>query len=669
MNGMLNNSPIKPDDYISLFNVYDDQKPFYSDDKTEMYFELLGRAYDLSGWSGDKKHCIKDEILKIESGEFLEERLQMHPILKKFIEMDFTPPEKGKNNHSETCLQKCGQVATIDEAAYMKALPGLLRGQAIKDGNFTAEFSEYTFEFEECINQNIEQNKYFSSDKETEDKKINVIDEVQNTTPVKIPESGKLTKKDKNFNLIMDNVKLFSDDNDGYAAYEIGGQKLTDKITSKNFKRYVRKVSRDFNLSITDNQLKEVISELDSEAIFSGVKGNVYNRVGRDEAGNIIINPCFENGNIIYVTSEGWQIIPPMTQLKELNSHTPIIVKTKGMLSLPFPVRGKGNIHDLKKFIRAENDDNKFILTVAYIVQCFFYEGPFPILVIVAEPGSGKTFTTLIIKKIIDPHEAPTLSIPRDPRDMFSTAGVSWVLGYDNFSKVQQWLSDLFCRFSTGNATIDRELFTNGEAYIYSAKRPAIVNGINDFFSQSDVLQRCIIFENNRIRPEERKNESDLLKEFEELSPGIFHDILDLLSTVLKTLPDIEVEAPSRMADFCKIGTAVAVAMGFDEDFFMTAYRENQKQANDITLEASVITPVLKEFLNQKKTFKGTPTELLDALEAINGDHKHSAYWPKTATVLSGNLKRLAQNFRDTGIVINTGRDYNGRWIEVKFDK
>ncbi len=478
-----------------------------------------------------------------------------------------------------------------------------------------------------------------------------------------------MSKKESALDIIICKIKPFTDGEDGYAAYEIGGQKLTDKATSKNFKRFARKVLRDNKINnIGDTQLSEIISNIESECIFEGSQGGVFNRVGKDADGNILINPCFQNGDIIHVTPEGWQIIPPFThsKSKKKNSYTPIMIKTKGMLSMPFPVRGKGNIQDLKKFLRCENDNNKFLLIVAFIIQSFFYDGPFPILVIVAEPGSGKTFSTLTIKQIIDPHEAPTLSIPRDPRDMFSTAGVSWLMAYDNFSKVHQWLSDLFCRFSTGGATIDRELFTNGEAYIYSAKRPAIVNGINDFFTYSDVLQRSIILENKRIEPNERLNESELLKEFEEKCPGIFHDILNLLSAVLRILPDIKVEAPSRMADFCTIGTAAAVSMGFNEDSFMTAYRENQRSANDITLEASIITPVLKELLNQQKYFKGSPTELLDALEGINGDVSHSPYWPKTATVLSGNLKRLSQNFMETGIIINTGRDYNGRWVEVK---
>lgn len=473
-------------------------------------------------------------------------------------------------------------------------------------------------------------------------------------------------KADQATGIIIDKVTLYSDGEGGFAAYKINGACVTEKITSKNFKRFIRKALRDVNLSLNDNQLKEVIADIESEAVFDGKRGTVYNRVGKTETGNILINPCYDSGDIIEVTPEGWTIRQPYTHDKKNTlKDIPIMLKTKGMKSMPFPVRGHGNLIDLEQFLRSGKDDNKFLLVSSFIIQSFFYDGPFPIIVIVAEKGSGKTFSTMILKSIIDPHEAPTLSIPRDPRDMFSTAGVSWVLAYDNFSKVQQWLSDLFCRFSTGNATIDRELFTNGEAYIFSAKRPGIVNGINDFFSQPDVLERSIIFENKRIIPAERKPEQQLLREFNEKLPGIFFDILELLSTVLRTLPDITVESPTRMADFCHIGEATCQAMGYEEGIFLEAYRDNLKQANDITLESSIVAPVIKTLVENQISFRGTATDLLEKLNNLEPELSRSKYWPKTGTVLSGTLKRLAQNFRETGISVEIGRDRGSRWIEI----
>lgn len=467
---------------------------------------------------------------------------------------------------------------------------------------------------------------------------------------------------------ILEQYRLFSDGEDGYIAFSANGKKQVEKITSRNTRRMIRKIARNLKMKINDNIEAEVVRDLDSEAIFAGHRGIIYNRIGKTNDGRIVYNPVFEDGDIIVIAPGKWSIEHPFTH-GEISEKTPVMVNTRGMLPMPRPVRGQGNLSDLNKFFRTQNDEKKFILIIAFIVQSFFYEGPFPIIVIVAEPGSGKTFITTTIKRLIDPHEAPTLSVPKDPAAMFTTAGVCWLLGYDNFSKVKQWLSDLFCRFSTGGATIDRMLFTNGEAFIASAKRPAVVNGINDFFSQSDVLQRSIILDNNRIAPGERIDEAELLREFSEKLPGIFCDLLDLLAAVLEILPTTKVNDPTRMADFCRIGTATALCLGYDEDFFMMAYRENLKQANDITLEANVVAPVLKSYINLHLHFKGTASDLLEKLQAHDHEAGKSPYWPKTAKVLSGTLKRLAQNFRETGISIETGRDHDGRWLEIMKDE
>lgn len=469
----------------------------------------------------------------------------------------------------------------------------------------------------------------------------------------------KLTKR------IMEEYTLFTDGNDGYIAFKANGRQQVEKITSRNTRRMIRQIARKLSFKINGNIAGEVADDLDAEAVFSGYKGKVFNRIGKTDDGRIIYNPVFENGHVIVISPGAWTIEEPFTHRETIAGQTPIMVNTNGMLSMPHPVKGQGELADLHRFFRTKNDKKKFILIIAFIIQSFFYDGPFPIIVIVAEPGSGKTFITVTIKNLIDPHEAPTLSVPKDPAAMFSTAGVCWLLAYDNFSKVKQWLSDLFCRFSTGGATIDRLLFTNGEAFIASAKRPAVVNGINDFFSQSDVLQRSIILENNRIEPGERIDEAELLRDFNDKLPGIFHDILDLLAAVLEKLPSVTVSDPTRMADFCKIGTATALCLGYDENFFMDAYRENLKQANDITLESNVVTPVLKSYIDVTGHFKGAPSELWKALGDHNPDAAKSAYWPKTATVLSGILKRLAPNFRETGISIETGREHEGRWIEI----
>ncbi len=485
-------------------------------------------------------------------------------------------------------------------------------------------------------------------------------------------EKGKESKSitERALKIILQETQLFSDGETGYALFKVGDHYETACITSRQFNKYIRWLYRDNEgKGLNENSIREIICELESIAIYNHQIANVYGRVGKSGDGNFIINPCWNDWSLIEINSKEWVIKPAATLVSTvttfpLPTHS-LFIRPRGMLPMPYPEKGKGCLNDLRRFIGAIGHNRRFLLIVAFIIQSFLYDGPFPILVILAEPGAGKTFATIILKRLIDPHEAMTMSVPRESRDLFAAAVVSWLMAYDNFSTAPQWLSDIFCRLSTGGAVIDRALFTNGEAYIYSAKRPAIVNGITDFFNQSDVIQRSLIINFNRIDPADRRDEQELWADFNDVAPGIFHDLLDLLVKVLQILPKVKVDNPTRMIDFCKIGTATGLALGFEEGEFMAAYQENQNAANDVTLEASQIFPVLKDLLKEISNFEGTPQELLTVLNKKNPEASKSKYWPKTPAVLSGHLKRLAPNLRSAGYTIEIWRDHIGRKITI----
>ncbi|MBN2161025.1 MAG: hypothetical protein JW807_16660 [Spirochaetes bacterium] len=470
---------------------------------------------------------------------------------------------------------------------------------------------------------------------------------------------------------LRNDITLFTDGESGYATYKVNEHLESARITSKQFRKFIRYHCREqYGLTLTDHDLNQVIGEIDAGAVYDGMHCIPCGRIGKDQEGNILINTGWHDWTIIVICPGSWhfrEIVTPVTPVTHFSLPLTLPVKPRGMLPLPHPEKGQGCLDDLRRFVGCSDDDQRFLLIVSFIIQAMFFDGPFPILVILAEPGSGKTVATVAIKRLIDPHEAATMSVPREPRDMFAAAGVSWLMPYDNFSNVPQWLSDLFCRFSTGNATIDRELFTNGEAYIYSAKRPTVVNGISDFFSQSDVLQRSLVLNFDRIKPENRKHEAELWEHYEKVLPGIFHDLLDLAAHVLEVLPSVTVNDPSRMADFCRIGTAVATVLpDYDASDFMTAYTENQNAANDITLESSVVYPALREMLSIfPYCFTGTPNELLTKLKEIAPEAAKSKLFPKTPAVLSGTMKRLAPNLRTAGYNVESWRDHDGRHIDI----
>ena len=77
-------------------------------------------------------------------------------------------------------------------------------------------------------------------------------------------------------------------------------------------------------------------------------------------------------------------------------------------------------------------------------------DGPYPILTIHGEHGTGKTMLAKIVRRLIDPQHVPVLAAPNSTRDLIVTALNGWLVIYDNISGVREWFSDGLCRLATG---------------------------------------------------------------------------------------------------------------------------------------------------------------------------------------------------------------------------
>ncbi len=119
-------------------------------------------------------------------------------------------------------------------------------------------------------------------------------------------------------------------------------------------------------------------------------------------------------------------------------------------------------------------------------------DGPFPCLEMVGEQGTAKSTASRVIIALIDPNADPLRAAPRDERDLAIAAVNRRVLAFDNLSGIPPWLSDAFCRLSTGGAVGTRKLYEDDEEVVFDAKRPVILNGIHHLINRSDLLDRSL---------------------------------------------------------------------------------------------------------------------------------------------------------------------------------
>jgi hypothetical protein len=318
-------------------------------------------------------------------------------------------------------------------------------------------------------------------------------------------------------------------------------------------------------------------------------------------------------------------------------------------------------VDGLRQFVNVA-DDNAWRLLVAWLVQALRPRGPYPVLCLSGEHGSAKTTAARMVRSLIDPNLAPLRKEPREDRDLLIAATNAWLVAFDNLSALPAWLSDALCRLATGGGFATRELYTDAEEMLFDAMRPCMLTSIEDLATRGDLLDRCILQNLPAIPDDRRRPERVLWSEFEAARPRILGALLGAAAGALRELPRVNLQSLPRLADFAEWATAAGGALGWPDESFLKAYRDNRAGANELALEADVLVPPLLELLGEKGSWEGTATALLQALTEKAGEAAARApAWPGRPNVLSGRLRRLAPSLRAAGWVVDKGGTAGGR--------
>ena len=422
-------------------------------------------------------------------------------------------------------------------------------------------------------------------------------------------------------------------------TYLIKSQKVRQLLTGSFYKR--------FNKPPGAPALMDALGVLEAKAIFDGNEYPVFTRVAGLE-GNIYLDLCNDQWEVVEVTTSGWRII----------SESPVkFIRSRGMRAIPTPVKG-GSVDELNKFLNVHADQWKLI--VGFLLACLRPTGPFPILIVQGEQGSGKSILCRILRKLVDPFSALLKTLPKDERDLMIAAKNSWVLAFDNLSGLSLWIADALCRLSTGGGFATRELYTDSEEVIFDYQRPQMLNGIDNISVRSDLRDRSEIICLPTINETHRKDEEMLYCEFEEARPRILGGLLDGVSAALQNKDSVKLVSTPRMADFAKWVTAAEPGLGWETGAFMEVYNKNRESAIEIGIESDVVAQVIID-LSSNGEWRGTMTELLEKLTVqISSRIAASKTWPKSSSALSDRLRRLAPVLREVGIELEFSREGSG---------
>jgi len=461
----------------------------------------------------------------------------------------------------------------------------------------------------------------------------------------------KPTQAEKLLDLI-DGIELFCDkqgivyasfDNKGhYETWAVESSKFQDWLSACYWKKYHKVPNK--------SALQDALNVISGKARFDNNCQNVYMRIA-NVGDAIYIDLANENWEVIEVIPNGWNII----------KDSPVKFKrTKNMLPLPMPEKG-GNINDLWRFLNVPKQSQRLIL--AFLLECFRPTTPFVILVLHGLQGSAKSITQTILRRLIDPSTSNLRSAPKKSEDLLIAAANNWMVSFDNISHLSANEQDDLCRLATGGGYGTRTLFKTDDETVIDIKRPVVMNGIDNFVTAQDLIDRCIIIELPIITDSSRKTETEIYAEFEQEYPKFFGALLDVLVATLKEVPNIKLASKPRMADFAMLGTALEKAQNWENGSFLSEYEANRKENILSAMEHSPVVLAIIKFMQPRQRYEGTYSELYGTL---NEYKPAMCGWPQSPKGLANQLKRHIYALRLVDLIVEFGgRRKDGYYIYI----
>lgn len=463
-------------------------------------------------------------------------------------------------------------------------------------------------------------------------------------TDIPNEKSQNKSQSEKLVDLILnDDIELFHDsDKTAYAQIKRGSHFEYYKIRGKDFRLWLTGNYWDkYQKTTNSNSMAEALNIAEAKALFDGKEHKLFNRVAKSD---IAIMYDLRNWHGVIIDKNGWSILELLPSVFKSYPHQKIQVE---------PIKSELNeLYRLFNYINIQEAD--YLLFLSDLTFAYVADLPHPILALMGDFGTAKTTAAKVIKSLVDPSELEVLTPPSTKQELAQLASHHWVLPFDNLHTIPQWFSDSLCKIVSGDGFSKRELYSDDNDIFYSYKRKCILTSINQMLSSPDVLSRSIIFQLEPIHKDKRKEESVFWKDFNREKPMLLGAIFSLISKTLANLDNVNHKPFSRLADFEKWGCAVALALGREEEDFISEYKNNIELQNRESIESSPVAKTLLSYMEFKEYWEGSPSELLNELNPTAEELKYYSdrKYPKDPRWLWRRLKEVSTDLYTYGIEI-----------------
>jgi hypothetical protein len=442
-----------------------------------------------------------------------------------------------------------------------------------------------------------------------------------------------------------------------WARVPVRGHFETYRLNSKAFRNWLTRYFLRRGKVIGQRALREWVALL--EAMADDEQRELANRscwsVDHKELWIDLGDPRWR---AIRVTADGWAVDPDPPALFRRFAH-------QQPLPEPDP---SGSIQELLMYLPPLSAEGDRLLLLAWVLSALV-PMPRPILTLVGPHGSAKSTFSMFLRRLLDPSRVELLG--RDARaDLPLVFFKHAVPVFDNTDGMTPHEADLFCQAVTGRGIARRKLYTDAEEFILTFQRAIIVNGLRLPTNRPDFLDRALILDLERLPPELRRLLEQIDAAFMAARPRLLGGLLNVLSQTLARLPAVSAEGLGRMADFHRMGRAVAEVLGlsvrqFDEAYQVAEARQ-KRGAFDNTLALALLL-----FARDVRHWRGEATELLQRLRETaraNQIRQSPEFWPDTPMALGRQIKHMAEALARHGVRVSRPRRATARLIALEYD-
>lgn len=425
-----------------------------------------------------------------------------------------------------------------------------------------------------------------------------------------------MSKKREDVDLLLDimNELSYYQSKEGLCAtIQYGERKNTVLVESSDFMDYIflkyHEITKEYTDDIEIKKRLKLIRCMYREQYYDE---HIFEKRYGYDSETIYINMANDKLEHIEVDKEGFRIEP-------CKDDTPLFVRDsmQNPMVEPKETASDNLLEDLDCLINLSEDD-KFIYKIWLIASM----NPIintPILYLLGKAGNGKSFMQYVLNDLLDPSKRGLVNWDDASMKEISIAlDRSYVVNYDNVSKIKQQRSDLLCQSVTGGNSSYRKLYSDNEEISYNLRSRVTISSIENCIVRDDLAQRTLFLNVPVISRKSRINETEIKEMYEERKAGILADMLNILSMALSMYDEWKDNHQSyhRLASFEIFGSLIAYILEEDEGYerFKQIMREKHMQQifldeQEALFMASMLTAVFEE---GETSYKGSTKRLYD---------------------------------------------------------